>query len=449
MERSTTAYAGLRCASAIEERRKRDSLLLTHAQLSSRKRDPSPPTRQSTLLERRSSISKASSPVPVIIETETISVVTRGTSPGPPRAPGGPRRTELVAREVKKDITRPKNRPQMIDKQIQSDRLDDSTRYSRFGGSLWSNNSNSLSTSSSRSQIDPDSTSKSNKSVNKSSTSLETDTSSKSNKISSVNSMENLSKAKFTSGQNSFLENETKSKIASRQNSIIEQDSLKSKISSSESGRSKIGTGLSSRQNSQLSLENDSSKSKLGSIQSHKTSLETDSTKSKIGTPLSKSSSAEKSSKLPSATQNGSLSSSKRASPVTSLETSSSQMKNGINRSSSSRSISSSDSLPAKSKTASSSNLPKASNNNSSGQFLPPLPKTSTGSNKLVNSPNSEGINLANKDFRKSVLNMNGGEGPRRRRVESASTASEDEDRTSAAVDDLPSATECKFFLLY
>lgn len=99
VERSTTAYSGLRCASAIEERRKRDSLLLTHAQLN-RKRDPSP-VRQSSIVER-TSVKSPSPPAPPVRETETISVVTRSTSPGPPRS--GPRRTELVAREVMNHI---------------------------------------------------------------------------------------------------------------------------------------------------------------------------------------------------------------------------------------------------------------------------------------------------------------------------------------------------------
>ncbi|KAJ2954029.1 hypothetical protein O0L34_g2240 [Tuta absoluta] len=67
-------------------------------------------------------------------ETETIIVITRHTSPTPPGSSAyvRSRRAEL-AKTIEKTLTRPKLRPQMFDKEIQSDRLDDPTRCSRFG----------------------------------------------------------------------------------------------------------------------------------------------------------------------------------------------------------------------------------------------------------------------------------------------------------------------------
>uniref|UniRef100_A0A2A4K3T8 FH2 domain-containing protein n=1 Tax=Heliothis virescens TaxID=7102 RepID=A0A2A4K3T8_HELVI len=67
-------------------------------------------------------------------ETETVSIVTRHTSPTPPGSSAYVRsRRADMAKTIEKSITRPKKRPEMIDKEIQSDRLDDPTRSSRFG----------------------------------------------------------------------------------------------------------------------------------------------------------------------------------------------------------------------------------------------------------------------------------------------------------------------------
>lgn len=67
-------------------------------------------------------------------EIETINVVTRHTSPTPPGSSAyvRSRRAEL-AKTIEKTISRSKKRPEMVHKEIQSDRLDDSTRSSRFG----------------------------------------------------------------------------------------------------------------------------------------------------------------------------------------------------------------------------------------------------------------------------------------------------------------------------
>ncbi|KAJ8954892.1 hypothetical protein NQ318_016831, partial [Aromia moschata] len=71
------------------------------------------------------------------VEMETITVVTRGTSPTPTTQNTSflrSRRIE-VAKVVEKRITRPKRKTHtMVDKEMQSDRLDDSTKTSRFAG---------------------------------------------------------------------------------------------------------------------------------------------------------------------------------------------------------------------------------------------------------------------------------------------------------------------------
>ncbi|CAH0547375.1 unnamed protein product [Brassicogethes aeneus] len=79
---------------------------------------------------------QAYKPQPKNVEMETVFVVTRGTSPTPTSTQTSflrSRRTE-VAKMVEKTITRPKIRPTMVDQEIQSDRLDDSTKSSRFAG---------------------------------------------------------------------------------------------------------------------------------------------------------------------------------------------------------------------------------------------------------------------------------------------------------------------------
>lgn len=66
-------------------------------------------------------------------ETETITIVTRHTSPTPPGSSAYVRsRRADMAKTVEKSVTRPKKRPQMVDKEMQSDRLDDTARNCRF-----------------------------------------------------------------------------------------------------------------------------------------------------------------------------------------------------------------------------------------------------------------------------------------------------------------------------
>lgn len=77
-----------------------------------------------------------------------VEVVTRGTSPTKPTTEiTRARRTETVAKTIEKTITRPFERPKMLDKEIQSDRLDDTSRTSRFVYSPRSTYSGSYSSS--------------------------------------------------------------------------------------------------------------------------------------------------------------------------------------------------------------------------------------------------------------------------------------------------------------
>ncbi|XP_022122334.1 uncharacterized protein LOC110998154 isoform X2 [Pieris rapae] len=76
-------------------------------------------------------------------ELETITVITRHTSPTPPGSSSYVRsRRADLAKTIEKVITRKKERPLCYDKEIQSDRLDDPTRSSRFAGSTRSSVTN-------------------------------------------------------------------------------------------------------------------------------------------------------------------------------------------------------------------------------------------------------------------------------------------------------------------
>lgn len=69
-------------------------------------------------------------------EMMQVTVVTRGTSPTPPSTSTFTRtRRADMAKTIEKTIQRPVIKPQSEDKEMQSDRMDDSTRYSRYGGS--------------------------------------------------------------------------------------------------------------------------------------------------------------------------------------------------------------------------------------------------------------------------------------------------------------------------
>ncbi|XP_060809501.1 uncharacterized protein LOC106133799 [Amyelois transitella] len=76
-------------------------------------------------------------------ELESVTIITRHTSPTPPGSSAYVRsRRAEMAKTTEKTITRLKKRPQMMDKEVQSDRLDDSTRTSRFGSTARATSTN-------------------------------------------------------------------------------------------------------------------------------------------------------------------------------------------------------------------------------------------------------------------------------------------------------------------
>lgn len=64
-----------------------------------------------------------------------VNVVHRATSPNPATGTSTRTRRLDISKTVSKTIERPLKKPEMIDKEIQSDRMDDSTKYSRFNPS--------------------------------------------------------------------------------------------------------------------------------------------------------------------------------------------------------------------------------------------------------------------------------------------------------------------------
>ncbi|CAH1986073.1 unnamed protein product [Acanthoscelides obtectus] len=149
VEKSYTAYSRPLSVRTNETSRKNRELLnVLHAQ-QEQERLSRPASRcSSTTAEDISSkekeissstTTKSESPVREI-EMVTVQVVTRGTSPTPisqnTQHPTFLRSRRIeIAKVVEKQITRPKNPVHtMVDKEIQSDRLDDSTKISRFSG---------------------------------------------------------------------------------------------------------------------------------------------------------------------------------------------------------------------------------------------------------------------------------------------------------------------------
>ena len=69
----------------------------------------------------------------------TLTMISRATSPSPPSSSGFvSRRRADVARLFQKQVTRSRKRPEMKDADMQSDRMDDTARYSRFGSATTS-----------------------------------------------------------------------------------------------------------------------------------------------------------------------------------------------------------------------------------------------------------------------------------------------------------------------
>lgn len=103
------------------------------------KRDTSVEPSAASLAARQARKEKCLRVSPEPEEMIQVTVVTRGTSPNPPNAPTATnfiraRRTDL-AKTIEKSIQRSVKRKPCVDKEIQSDRLDDTSKYSRFKNS--------------------------------------------------------------------------------------------------------------------------------------------------------------------------------------------------------------------------------------------------------------------------------------------------------------------------
>ncbi|XP_030745970.1 uncharacterized protein LOC115874811 isoform X2 [Sitophilus oryzae] len=144
VERSYTAYTRPSTVRTHEVSRKNKELLsVLHAQQEQEKMSSRPASRCSSVAPEEVQKIKKKSPekekVIKKVEMITLKVCTRGTSPtlGSATQPSflRSRRIEL-AKTIEKTVTRPKTVSEnMVDKGIQSDRLDDSTKSSRFAGS--------------------------------------------------------------------------------------------------------------------------------------------------------------------------------------------------------------------------------------------------------------------------------------------------------------------------
>ncbi|XP_050517614.1 uncharacterized protein LOC114335223 isoform X2 [Diabrotica virgifera virgifera] len=146
VEKSYTAYSRPSSARTSETSRKnREILNVLHAQQEQGRMSRSPSRCSSVTpedIKPKIELNKTTIPVRTEspkkdIEMVTVTVVTRGTSPTQMSQPNSFLRSRRVdiAKTVEKQVTRPK-RPvhTMVDKEIQSDRMDDSTKMSRFVG---------------------------------------------------------------------------------------------------------------------------------------------------------------------------------------------------------------------------------------------------------------------------------------------------------------------------
>lgn len=127
---SGTALSYLTASDArcVSQRTKRDKYSKDSAKESSKE-----PESLSTSIDESSLSTDTNSAAQDCEKTIEVSVITRGTSPNPPTSTTYLRsRRSDNAKTIEKTIKRSINKPVCEDKEIQSDRMDDSTKYSRF-----------------------------------------------------------------------------------------------------------------------------------------------------------------------------------------------------------------------------------------------------------------------------------------------------------------------------
>lgn len=136
VEKSYTAYTRPSTVRVSEASRKNRELLNVIAAQHEQERLSRPVSRCSSTTPEDSSKSVEHTTTHDSEEVESVSVVTRSTSPVQlnPTNATRTRRVE-VAKTTEKVIARPKKKAESVDKEVQSDRMDDTARYSRFAGS--------------------------------------------------------------------------------------------------------------------------------------------------------------------------------------------------------------------------------------------------------------------------------------------------------------------------
>ncbi|XP_037039667.1 FH1/FH2 domain-containing protein 3 isoform X3 [Bradysia coprophila] len=221
----TASDASARCTS---QRAKRDKTSRDCTKENSKEPDSSRDDSLSTSIDESSFSTDTTSATQDCEKMIEVSVITRGTSPNPPSSSTSYIRTRRIdnAKTIEKTIKRPMNKPITEDKEIQSDRMDDSTKYSRFTTSRitpWSYVDNNKFNASGYSRFGNSTTNGSSSKVNspksekeRSDTDSEKKSPSKSSHSASISrssSVKSNSKTKSSSDSRSSVESKSKSSV--------------------------------------------------------------------------------------------------------------------------------------------------------------------------------------------------------------------------------------------
>lgn len=133
VEKSYTAYTRPSAVRVSEACRKNRELLNVIAAQHEQEKLSRPVSRCSSTTLEDTSKSTTTTEATTSEEMESVAVVTRSTSPL--QASVARTRRVDVAKTVEKVITRPKKKAEGADKEVQSDRMDDTAKYSRFANS--------------------------------------------------------------------------------------------------------------------------------------------------------------------------------------------------------------------------------------------------------------------------------------------------------------------------
>lgn len=175
-----------------------------------------------------------------------VSVVTRGTSPTPPNvAPNFVRPARRI--DNAKTIQRPAKRPICADKEIQSDRLDDTSKYSRFKSSRIASWTSFLDNKNVTSSTTPTTNTPTNTSQSGYSRLSNSSSSSKSGNLIKSDSTDSVKKVKSkdsSSSSSSIKSNSSVSKSGSTK-SVTKSEKIKGELKSKNSSSTKTTNGSS------------------------------------------------------------------------------------------------------------------------------------------------------------------------------------------------------------